>query len=37
MPTGLYGAGIGKRELLTEKELAPNIGFKAPKFIYEKR
>jgi hypothetical protein len=33
-----FGAGTGNREQGTEKkELAPNIGFRASKFIYEKR
>jgi hypothetical protein len=33
-----FGAGTLNREQGTKKkELAPNIGFKAPKFIYEKR
>jgi hypothetical protein len=36
--TGNREQGTGNRELLTEKkELAPNIGFRASKFIYEKR
>jgi hypothetical protein len=36
--TGNREQGTGNREQGTEKkELAPNIGFRASKFIYEKR